>query len=157
MPNVTLTNDRRYSNAYASYVYLEKKTKIKQLLSRIPLKPWQETIMKLRCVISSEPINLWGTPDFSLPSIIIREFQNPIPVHFECYLYIWVNSCDYGTFCPPKNHSSNAHAQPSGGARYLIFGPTFRLLPYFMCANSDGSGRVRGCAGHLSLRWSPMW
>ena len=34
----------------------------------------------------------------------------------------------------------NAHAQPSSGARCLIFGRTLRLLPYFMCANS-------GCAG----------
>ena len=28
------------------------------------------------------------------------------------------------------------------GARCLIFGCTFRLLPYFMCANSEGSGET---------------
>ena len=45
----------------------------------------------------------------------------------------------------------NAHAQPSSVARYLIVGRTLRLLPYFMCANSEGSGetarmRRRACA-----------
>ena len=39
------------------------------------------------------------------------------------------------------------HAQPSSGARCLIFGRTLRLLPYFMCANSEGSGETRGCTG----------
>ena len=34
---------------------------------------------------------------------------------------------------------SNAHAQPSSGAGCLIFGRTLPLLPYFMCANSEGS------------------
>ena len=51
----------------------------------------------------------------------------------------WVSSWDYGTFRPPKTHSSYAHVQPSSGARCLIFGRTLRLLPYFMCANSEGS------------------
>ena len=56
----------------------------------------------------------------------------------------WASSWDYGTICPPKTHSSNAHAQPSSGAtcRSLIFGRTLRLLPYFMCANSEGSGET---------------
>ena len=39
-------------------------------------------------------------------------------------------------------HSSNAHAQPSNAAGCLIFGRTLRLLPYFMCANSEGSGET---------------
>ena len=30
------------------------------------------------------------------------------------------------------------HAQPSSAARCLIFGQTLRLLPYFMCVNSEG-------------------
>ena len=34
------------------------------------------------------------------------------------------------------------HAQPSSGARCLSFGQTLRLLPYFMCANSQGSGET---------------
>ena len=34
------------------------------------------------------------------------------------------------------------HAQPSSGAICLIFGQTLRLLPYFMCANSKGSGET---------------
>ena len=37
---------------------------------------------------------------------------------------------------------SNAHAQPLSGARCLIFGRTLCLLPYFMCANSDGSNET---------------
>ena len=40
-----------------------------------------------------------------------------------------------------------AHAQRSIGTRCLIFGRTLRLLPYFMCANNEGSGETRGCAG----------
>ena len=36
-------------------------------------------------------------------------------------------------------YASNMHVQPSSRARCLIFGLTFRLLPYFMCANSEGS------------------
>ena len=38
----------------------------------------------------------------------------------------------------------NTHAQPSSGATVLclIFRQTLRLLPYFMCANSEGSGET---------------
>ena len=36
----------------------------------------------------------------------------------------------------------NAQAQPSSGARCLIFGRILRLLPYFMYANSEGSGET---------------
>ena len=45
----------------------------------------------------------------------------------------------------------NAHAQPPSGARCLIFGRTLRLLPYFMCANSDGSGET---ARMRSFAWA---
>ena len=34
------------------------------------------------------------------------------------------------------------HVQPSSGARCLIFGPTIRLLSYFMFAHSEGSGET---------------
>ena len=34
------------------------------------------------------------------------------------------------------------HAQPSSGARCLIFSQTLRLLPYVMCVNSEGSGET---------------
>ena len=54
----------------------------------------------------------------------------------------WVVSWDHGTFRLPLTHSSNAHAQPSSGARCLIFCWTLRLLPYLMYANSDGSGET---------------
>ena len=40
--------------------------------------------------------------------------------------------------------SLNAHGQPSNRARCLIFGQTLRLLPYFKCANSEGSGETAG-------------
>ena len=33
-------------------------------------------------------------------------------------------------------------SQSTSGARCLIFGRTLRLLPYFMCANSEGSGET---------------
>ena len=33
-------------------------------------------------------------------------------------------------------------AHPSNGARYLVFGWTLRLLLFFMCANSEGSGET---------------
>ena len=63
---------------------------------------------------------------------------------FLCYMNIiwWASSWDYGTFCPPYTHSSNTHAQPSSGARCLMFGLTLRLLLYFMCANSEHSGET---------------
>ena len=41
-----------------------------------------------------------------------------------------------------SDHSSTSSAQPSNGARCLIFGQTIRLLPYFMCANSKSSGET---------------
>ena len=45
-------------------------------------------------------------------------------------------------FSSIETHSSNAHAQPSTGARCLIFGWTLRRFPYFMCVNSEGSGET---------------
>ena len=39
-------------------------------------------------------------------------------------------------------HSLNVHAQPSSGTRCLIFCQSLRLLPYFMCANSEFSGET---------------
>ena len=42
-------------------------------------------------------------------------------------------------FSSSVNSSSTGHAQQSSGAGCLIFGQTLRLLPYFMCANSEGS------------------
>ena len=39
------------------------------------------------------------------------------------------------------------HTQPSNGARCLLFGQTLRLLPYFICANSEGSGET------ARMRW----
>ena len=65
-----------------------------------------------------------------------------------CFLYVlastnkWAMSWDYGTFRPPYIYSSNVHAQPSSGARCLIFHRTLRLLPYFMSANSEDSGET---------------
>ena len=43
----------------------------------------------------------------------------------------------------------------SSGARCLIFCWTLCLLPYFMCANSEGSGT--DAQARLSFHWSPMW
>ena len=51
-------------------------------------------------------------------------------------------SGDYGTFYPSLTHSSIAHAQPSNGARCLIFCRTLRLFPYLMCAGSEDSGET---------------
>ena len=48
-------------------------------------------------------------------------------------------------------HSSNVHAQPSSGARCLIFGRTLRLLLYIMYANNEGSGET---AQMLRLAWA---
>ena len=58
------------------------------------------------------------------------------------FFFKWAISWDYGTFHPPQTHSSNAHAQPSSGAKCLIFGQILHLRPYFMCANSEGSGET---------------
>ena len=43
------------------------------------------------------------------------------------------------------------HAEPSSGARDLIFGQILRLLPYFMCANSKDSGET---AQMCRLTWA---
>ena len=43
-------------------------------------------------------------------------------------------------FSSSVNSFFNMHGQPSSGARCLIFGRTLSLLPYVMCANSEGSG-----------------
>ena len=43
------------------------------------------------------------------------------------------------------------HAQPSNAATRLIFGQILRLLIYFMCANSEGSGET---ARMRSLAWT---
>ena len=45
-------------------------------------------------------------------------------------------------FSSSETHSSNKHAQTSSGARCLIVGRTLCLPPYFMCANSEGSGET---------------
>ena len=45
-------------------------------------------------------------------------------------------------FVQCKRIFSNAHAQSSSGARCQIFGRILRLLSYFMCANSEGSGET---------------
>ena len=39
-------------------------------------------------------------------------------------------------------HYSNTHAMQSTGATRLIFYQILRLLPYFICANSEGSGET---------------
>ena len=41
-----------------------------------------------------------------------------------------------------RKHSLNALVQLSVRARCPIFGPTLPLLPYFMCANREGSGET---------------
>ena len=58
--------------------------------------------------------------------------------------YFWIKNgeCKCWIFRPSSTHSSNAHAQLSSGARCLIFGRTLCLLPYFMWANSEGSGET---------------
>ena len=65
---------------------------------------------------------------------------------------IWADSWDYDTYRPPVTQSSNTHAQQSTGATNLISGQTLRVLPYYMCANSEGSGETahpRVFADHL--------
>ena len=61
---------------------------------------------------------------------------------FWVHINNWASAWDYGTFRPLQIHSSNPHVQPSSGARCLIFGQTLRLLPYFVCVNSEGSGKT---------------
>ena len=45
-----------------------------------------------------------------------------------------------------RTHSLNAHAQPSSGARCLIFGRTFRLLHTSCVRTAKALARLRGCA-----------
>ena len=48
-------------------------------------------------------------------------------------------------FSSSITHFSNAHAQPYSRDKCLIFGWTLCLLPYFICANSEGSGETALC------------
>ena len=59
---------------------------------------------------------------------------DPLSIHMSQFMRLW-------HFSSSVNSSSNTHAQPSIGARCL-FGRTIRLLPYFMSANSEGSGET---------------
>ena len=59
----------------------------------------------------------------------------------------WASSWDYGTFRPPETHSSNAHAQPSSGARSLIFGQPFVYVHSSCVRTAKALARLRGCAG----------
>ena len=69
----------------------------------------------------------------------------PLPT---CVIRIkWTISWVYGTFRPPWTQSSNAHAQPSSGAKCLIFGRTLRLLPYLSVRTAKALARLRRCAG----------
>ena len=61
--------------------------------------------------------------------------------HRDCN---WAISWDHGTFRPPSAHSSNAHAQPSSGARCLIFGRTFHSL---CVQTAKALARLHRCAG----------
>ena len=85
-----------------------------------------------------------------------RQWKLPLKAsNIAANILKWAISWDYGTFRPPQYHSSNAHAQLSSRARCLMFGRTLRLLPYFMCANSEGSGEtalMRGLAWAFVVR-----
>ena len=48
---------------------------------------------------------------------------------------------------PGKNKHTVKVRKINGHPKKLLW--AFRLLPYFMCANSKGSGELRGCAGLL--------
>ena len=43
------------------------------------------------------------------------------------------------------------------GLDVWFFGRTLHLLPYFMCANRECSGKTTHAQAHLNLCWSPMW
>ena len=95
-----------------------------------------------------------GLPEPSLVAYVVSTiiswpvFQAVLLLRCQCHClsaFLFVNlaiSWGYGTFRPPWTHSSNTHVQSSSGDRCLIFGRTLRLFPYFMCANSEGSGET---------------
>ena len=86
-------------------------------------------------------------------------------------LYWWNIQGHYGIFVCSLFHdmiqlmrlwhfssSVNSFFKRASGAKCLIFGQTLRLLPYFMCANSKGSGETAWmCRLAWGLRWLPMW
>ena len=53
-------------------------------------------------------------------------------------------------------HKLILHAQPSSGARCLIFGRTLHLLPFFMCANSDCCGEAHSLVAYVG-RVKRIW
>ena len=60
---------------------------------------------------------------------------------------------------PSVNSVFNTHAQQSTGALHLIFGRILRLLLYFMCANSEGSGETARLPMqyHNLMNWLIYW
>ena len=54
------------------------------------------------------------------------------------------NIWDYSTFRP---HSSNAHAQPSSGARCLMFGQTLVYFHFSCLRTAKALVRLHGCTG----------
>ena len=98
-------------------------------------------------LISHGKIKVWLVYNSKLMFGIYWMDLIPVTKHLKTK---WANSWDFGTFNPP--YSSNAHAQLFSGARCLMFGRTLRLLPYFVCANSEGSGEtVRAVSPESSL------
>ena len=59
----------------------------------------------------------------------------------------WASSWDYGTFRYHWTHSLNAHAQPSGWARCLIFVGPFVYFHTSCVRTAKALARLRGCAG----------
>ena len=80
-----------------------------------------------------EPSSLWAVGDRTRHHILRLPRGKTLnePCHVIMVLFV-LRKLILQTAC----------AQPSSGARCLIFGRTLRLLPYFMCANSEGSGET---------------
>ena len=69
-------------------------------------------------------------------SIAVLVIMPKVPHLSQLMRFTWYFSSSLNSFF------KRAHVQPSSGTRWLIFGRTIRLLPYFMCANSEGSGET---------------
>ena len=104
---------------------------------------WWIILTKLALIHHCDRKKKWqGFDDLDLIELLPFVILCPVMLHIK-FDQDWALAFEF--------HSSNAHAQPSSGARCLSFGRTLRLLPYFMCANSEGSGET---AQMRKLAWA---
>ena len=129
----TMISNSKENLPCSNYIYLF------QLLNRCRM--CNQTMEQLASLVRTNKtlrkLDLSGKCMVSRTAVVSRTLTRIFSLD---HMQIWASSWDHDSFRPP--YSSNAHAQPSSGARCQIIGRTLRLHLYFMCATSEGSGET---------------